>query len=59
MFIAQTHLGEYLAKLAAILCKDGCRLLVDLCVSSLHGNRIGGLEIVGIGTVVVGVLATE
>ena len=59
MLIAQTHLGEYLAKLAAILCEGCGRLLINLGVSSLYRNSIGGHEIVGIRTVVVTVLATE
>ena len=59
MLIAQTHLGEHLAKPSAILCEERGRFLVDLCVGSLHWNSIGGIEVVGIRTMIVTLLATE
>ena len=59
MLIAQTGLGIHLAELSAVLDEGCCRLLIDFRVGSLHGNGIGGIEVVGICAVVVGVLSAE
>ena len=59
MFIAQANLCEHLAERATILSKDCAGFLIDFRVRSLHRYGIGGIEVVGICTVVVAVLASD
>ena len=59
MLVTQTNLSIQLSELMSVLDKGGFRLLVNLCIGSCYRHRLRGGKRVGIGTVVVAILATD